>query len=71
MHWIVMLAYQPDGAAPISSTNKRISTGQAYLPTADGMVDYSAPRALETDEIPLIVEQFRVAARNCIEAGTL
>lgn len=62
-------SYQPDGAAPISSTNKRISTGQAYLPTADGMVDYSTPRALETDEIPLIVEQFRVAARNCIEAG--
>lgn len=68
---MLMLAYQPDGAAPISSTNKRISKGQAYLPTGDGMVDYSTPRALETDEIPLIVEQFRVAARNCIEAGTL
>jgi 12-oxophytodienoic acid reductase len=29
----------------------------------------STPRRLETDEIPSIIDDFRVAARNAIEAG--
>ena len=33
------------------------------------MVDYEAPRALDTDELPRIVEQFRQAARNAIDVG--
>jgi len=62
-------SYQPNGAAPPSSTNRRISTGQVYLPTADGVADYSTPRALETEEVGQYVEHFRKAARNAIEAG--
>ncbi len=35
------------------------------------MAEYSTPRAIETKEIPGIVEDFRLSARNCIEAGAL
>ena len=30
---------------------------------------FSTPRQLETDEIPLVINDFRVAARNAGEAG--
>ena len=36
---------------------------------APQMVDHPTPRALEAAEIPGIVEQFRVAARNSIASG--
>jgi 12-oxophytodienoic acid reductase len=61
-------AYQPNGAAPISSTTKRVH-GKLVLPNGTDMAEYSTPRAIETKEIPGIVEDFRVSARNCIEAG--
>ncbi|KAL5702306.1 12-oxophytodienoate reductase [Ranunculus cassubicifolius] len=48
--------FQPDGQAPISSTDKP-ATGT------------STPRRLETDEIPKLVNDFRMAARNAREAG--
>ncbi|KAI0529523.1 hypothetical protein KFK09_002075 [Dendrobium nobile] len=58
--------YQPNGQAPISSTDKPIRPQIHH----DGTVEeYSTPRRLRTDEIPLIVNDFRVAARNAIEAG--
>ena len=41
--------------------------GQAF--TADGMKDFVTPRALETDEIPAIVEDYRHAATNAMTAG--
>ncbi len=38
--------------------------------TADGkVVDYETPRALETSEIPFIVEAYRQAAKNALAAG--
>ena len=67
---VMCLAYQPNAAAPISSTNQAVKSEKIYLPTADGAVDCSIPRALETDEVAEYVEHFRKAARNCIEAGT-
>uniref|UniRef100_A0A0D9WN91 NADH:flavin oxidoreductase/NADH oxidase N-terminal domain-containing protein n=1 Tax=Leersia perrieri TaxID=77586 RepID=A0A0D9WN91_9ORYZ len=54
--------YQPDGQAPISSTDKQIT------PDDSGVV-YSKPRRLRTDEIRQIVDDFRRTARNAIEAG--
>jgi len=58
--------YQPNGQAPISSTDKQIAP-QTH---PDGTVEpYSPPRRLTTDEIPQIVNDFRLAARNAIEAG--
>jgi N-ethylmaleimide reductase len=41
--------------------------GQAF--TADGLKDHVTPRALETDEIPGIVEDYRHAATCAKEAG--
>ncbi|CAL5052118.1 unnamed protein product [Urochloa decumbens] len=55
--------FQPDGQAPISSTDKQIS------PDAEPGMVYSKPRRLRADEIPGIVDDFRRAARNAIEAG--
>ncbi|KAK9167768.1 hypothetical protein Scep_002959 [Stephania cephalantha] len=54
--------YQPNGQAPISCTDKGVTPG------LDG-VDWSPPRRLKTEEIPLIINDFRLAARNAIEAG--
>lgn len=41
--------------------------GQIF--TADGMKDFVTPRALKTDEIPGIIEDYAQAARNAIKAG--
>ena len=49
--------------APISSTDK------AVTPDAEAGIVYPKPRALRTDEIPHVVDDFRRAARNAIEAG--
>ncbi|CAI9755962.1 unnamed protein product [Fraxinus pennsylvanica] len=59
--------FQPNGQAPISSTDK----GLAPQVRANGVdvEQFSPPRRLRTDEIPQIVNDFRLAARNAIEAG--
>ncbi|KAI4380799.1 hypothetical protein MLD38_006947 [Melastoma candidum] len=61
--------FQPDGAAPISSTNQIISDKfKTVLP--DGTWGgFSKPRALETAEVREVVEQYRQAAVNAIRAG--
>ena len=41
--------------------------GQAV--TNSGMMDFVTPRAVETDEIPAVVEQFRSAAERAKQAG--
>lgn len=56
----------PDGAAPVSSTDK---VANASTFTKDGFVPVSTPRALRDDEIPALIEDYRRAARNAIEAG--
>ncbi|KAI3499203.1 hypothetical protein L1887_34996 [Cichorium endivia] len=58
--------FQPNGQAPISSTDQKL-TSQVRGNAID--VQFSSPRKLSTEEIPLIVNDFRVAARNAIEAG--
>ncbi|MFD1341936.1 alkene reductase [Litorisediminicola beolgyonensis] len=57
---------QPDGQQPVAPSAVR-----AEAPTFDGekMVDVSEPRALEADELPRIVEDFRKAAENAKAAG--
>ncbi|KAJ7555575.1 hypothetical protein O6H91_05G045300 [Diphasiastrum complanatum] len=60
--------YQPNGVAPLSSSNKRME-GQITLPSGTETADASVPRALKIEEIPKIVEDFRLAARNAILAG--
>ncbi|WOK97399.1 12-oxophytodienoate reductase 11 [Canna indica] len=56
--------FQPNGQAPISSTDKRMKKGNEVEITI-----FSTPRRLKIEEIPLVVNDFRVAARNAIEAG--
>ncbi|XP_073119624.1 putative 12-oxophytodienoate reductase 11 [Henckelia pumila] len=53
---------QPNGQPPISSTDKGITPG------IDGG-DWAPPKRLTLDEIPGIVNDFRLAAKNAIEAG--
>ncbi|OMO92285.1 hypothetical protein COLO4_17699 [Corchorus olitorius] len=59
---LLLKALQPDGEAPISSTDKGLTPG------LEGQ-DWSPPRRLRTDEITNIVNDFRLAASNAIEAG--
>ncbi|KAJ4826370.1 12-oxophytodienoate reductase 3 [Turnera subulata] len=61
--------YQPGGAAPISSTTKAISNRWRVLLPDGSYGKYPAPRALETSEIPKVVEDYRLAAVNSIRAG--
>ena len=59
--------FQPNGQAPISCTDKSL----VPQVRANGIdtAQFSPPRRLRTDEIPLVVNDFRLAARNAIEAG--
>ena len=56
----------PDGAAPVSSTTRAAKT-KTYV--TGGFTEVSAPRALAAEELPGIVEDYRVAARNALDAG--
>lgn len=60
---------QPNEQAPISSTNKPLTT-KFELDGID-VSQFTPPRQLRVDEIPQIVNDFRIAARNAIEAGKL
>ncbi|KAL1533868.1 12-oxophytodienoate reductase 1 [Salvia divinorum] len=59
--------FQPNGQAPISSTDKEL-TPQIRSNGID-VARFSPPRRLKTEEIPQIVNDFRIAARNAMEAG--
>ncbi|XP_020081036.1 12-oxophytodienoate reductase 7 isoform X2 [Ananas comosus] len=61
--------YQPEGAAPISSTDKPISGRWKILMPDGSYGKYPKPRRLATAEIPEIVQQYCQAALNAIEAG--
>ena len=60
------VSLQPGGAAPVSSTARR-ANGKTFV--GGGFADVSEPRALRTDEIPGLIEDYRRAALNAIEAG--
>jgi N-ethylmaleimide reductase len=59
-------SFQPGGVAPVAPSAIR-PNGQAF--TAKGFEPIPTPRALETAEIPGIVEQYAQAARNALAAG--
>ena len=60
------VSLQPGGGAPVSSTDKP-AHGKTF--TANGFVDCSTPRALRSDEIPGLIDDYRHAARCAIDAG--
>lgn len=49
---------------PISSTDKPIERNPENY-----CMDFSTPRSLTEEEIPALIDQFRIAARNALEAG--
>ncbi|KAK9044792.1 hypothetical protein V6N11_058684 [Hibiscus sabdariffa] len=59
--------YQPNGQAPISSTSNELKP--QLQANADELAKFSPPKRLTTDEIPQVVDQYRLAARNAMEAG--
>jgi N-ethylmaleimide reductase len=68
--WHVGRISHPDflnGELPVAPSPIAPRGVQAF--TADGLKDIPTPRALETQELPGIVEEFRQAARNAKTAG--
>ena len=57
---------QPNGALPVAPSAIK-PAGNAF--TASGYQPCVTPRPLQTDEMPGIVEQYRLAARNALAAG--
>lgn len=58
---------QPGGQPPVSSSNKPAEGVKTRTPEGAKMA--SVPRPLRLDEIPLLIERYRKAARLAIEAG--
>ena len=56
----------PAGEVPVSST---AHAARSRTFTAEGFVPTSTPRALRSEEVPQVVEQFRHAARCALQAG--
>ncbi len=59
----------PDNKSGLETVAPSAIAAPGKMVTADGQLDHVVPRALETDEIPGLVEEFVQASRNAIEAG--
>jgi N-ethylmaleimide reductase len=57
---------QPGGALPVAPSAIR-PAGQVF--TGQAMKDFVTPRALQTEELPLLVATYARAARNAMDAG--
>jgi N-ethylmaleimide reductase len=57
---------QPGGQPPVAPS-AIAPAGETF--THEGMKPFVIPRALETDELPGIVNAYRVAAKNAVSAG--
>ncbi len=57
---------QPNGELPVAPS---AIAPEGEVATYTGMKPYVTPRALELAEIPQIVEQYRLGAKNALEAG--
>src|SRR2546425_5901382 len=61
-------SFQPGGVLPVAPS--AVPIADLRTGTADGKaVPYETPRALETSEIPLVVDAYRQAAKNALAAG--
>jgi N-ethylmaleimide reductase len=62
-------SFQPGGALPVAPSAVAIPS-DLKTGTADGkVVTYETPRALQTSEIPGVVDAYRQAAKNALQAG--
>jgi N-ethylmaleimide reductase len=57
---------QPNGVLPVAPS---AIAPEGEVATFTGMNPYVTPRALELSEIPQIIEQYRIGAKNALEAG--
>jgi len=57
---------QPDGQAPVGPS---AAAADAHTFDGTGFVKTSTPRALETDEIPRVLDDYRRAAQNAKDVG--
>ena len=57
---------QPNGELPVAPS---AIAPEGEVATYTGMKPYVTPRALELEEIPQIIEQYRTGANNALEAG--
>ncbi|RED49717.1 alkene reductase [Aestuariispira insulae] len=60
---------QPEGALPVAPSAIKPEGAMTFVSAKSGMIEIPAPRALEADELPGIVDQYRQAAWNAKEAG--
>ncbi|MBF4161623.1 alkene reductase [Nocardioides acrostichi] len=59
----------PDNKGGLESVAPSAIAAPGQMVTADGPREHPEPRALETAEIPGIVEEYVIAARNAVDAG--
>ena len=59
----------PDNKGGLESVAPSALPADGKMVTAEGQVDMPTPRALETDEIAGVVQEFVTAARNAVDAG--
>ena len=64
---LLFTGFQPNGQAPLSSSDRPL-TPQIQA-NGFNVADFTPPRRLRIEEIPQVVNDFRLAARNAIEAG--
>ena len=60
-------SFHENDRLPVAPSAIRIEGSQAHTP--EGKQPYEVPRALDTEEIPQVIEQYRTAAANAKEAG--
>lgn len=60
-------SFHKDGSPPVAPSAIKINGD--YIHTPEGKQSYQTPRALETDEIPGVIEDYRKAAERAKEAG--
>ncbi|MDJ0636919.1 MAG: alkene reductase [Xenococcaceae cyanobacterium MO_188.B29] len=60
-------SFQENNQLPVAPSAIKIEGSESHTP--NGKQPYETPRALETDEIPQVVEDYRQAAANAKEAG--
>ncbi|RLN86549.1 hypothetical protein BBJ28_00001502 [Nothophytophthora sp. Chile5] len=60
---------QPNGGLPVSASALSMEEVTSHAITSEGRKDHVTPRALETNEIPDIVEDYKTATKNALAAG--
>ena len=60
-------SFQENGQLPVSASAVKLQAEYIYTPI--GKQPYETPRALETNEIPLVVEDYHQAAQRAKNAG--